>query len=219
MLRRLKLTEALCDYVCQISVRESNVLRRLREETARMPLAEMQVPPEQGQFLAFLVNLIGARLTLEIGVFTGYSTLWIASALPPGGMVVACDVNKEWSAIAHRYWCEAGLAGRIEFRLGPAVETMDQLLSESHADNFDFVFIDADKVNYIEYYERALRLVRRGGLIAIDNVLRSGEVIDPSITEPGTIAIRALNERMQADERILMSMLPIADGLTLAIKR
>jgi predicted O-methyltransferase YrrM len=219
MLERIHLTQPLCDYMLGVSLRESETLRRLREETSRLPLAEMQIPPEQGQFLAFLVQLLGARRTLEIGVFTGYSTLWTASALPPDGLVIACDISEEWTAIARRYWHEAGLGSRIELRLGPALATLDLLLRESQAETFDFVFIDGDKENYLGYYELALRLVRPGGVIAIDNVLRSGEVLDPTITEPGTVAIRALNRRLADDDRITLSLLPIADGLTLAMKR
>ena len=219
MLGRLQLTDALYEYVHAVSVKESDVLRRLREETAPMPLAVMQIPPEQGQFLAFLVQLIGARRTIEVGVFTGYSTLWTASALPPDGRVVALDTSEEWTAVARRYWREAGVSDRIELRLGPAADTLAELLSESRAGTFDFVFIDADKQNYVVYYEHALRLIRPGGVIAIDNVLRSGEVIDPSVTEEGTVAIRTLNERLSRDPRIVLSLLPIADGLTLAMKR
>lgn len=219
MLERIHLTQPLCEYMHGVSLRESETLRHLREETSRLPMAEMQIPPEQGQFLAFLVQLMGARRTLEIGVFTGYSTLWTASALPHDGLVVACDISEEWTAIARRYWYEAGLSNRIELRLGPALATMDLLLQESQAETFDFVFIDGDKENYPEYYERALRLVRPGGVIAIDNVLRSGEVIDSTIMEPGTVAIRALNQRLSHDDRIALSLLPIADGLTLAMKR
>jgi predicted O-methyltransferase YrrM len=182
-----------------------------------MPLAEMQIPPEQGQFLAFLVGLIAARRTLEIGVFTGYSTLWTASALPPDGIVIGCDTSDEWTSIARRYWREAGVSDRIELRLGPAIVTLNELL-QTHTESFDFIFIDADKENYGEYYDCAMQLVRPGGLIVIDNVLRSGEVIDPSITESGTVAIRALNERLRDDPRIVLCLLPMADGLSIAMK-
>jgi predicted O-methyltransferase YrrM len=182
-------------------------------------MAEMQIPAEQGQFLHLLVQLIGAKKTIEVGVFTGYSTLWTAMALPEDGYVVACDTSEEWTAIAQRYWKEAGVAHKIDLRLAPATQTLDHLLAESYANSFDFAFIDADKENYLNYYERALQLVRPGGLIAIDNVLRSGEVIDPAIQEPGTVAIRELNRRLRDDQRITLSMLPLADGLTLALKR
>jgi caffeoyl-CoA O-methyltransferase len=216
--RRLDYGDALHQYIHYVSLRESETLRRLREETANMPLAEMQIPPEEGQFLALLVQLVGARRTLEIGVFTGYSTLWIASALPPDGLVLACDISVEWTSIARRYWCEAGLSDRIELRLGPAENTLADLLRGS-AENFDFVFIDADKPNYGHYYDCALQLLRPGGVLAIDNTLRSGEVIDSAATDPGTVAIKVLNERMRNDKRIAFSLLPIGDGLTVAMKR
>ena len=219
MLNRLDLTTALSDYIYNVSVREPEVLQQLRKETALMPLAEMQIPPEQGQFFAFLVQLIGARRTLEIGVFTGYSTLWTALALPHDGLVVACETNEEWASIARRYWRQAGLSDRIELRMGPAMDTLADMLRQSQDNSFDFVFIDADKGNYGLYYESALQLVRPGGVIAIDNTLRSGEVVDPSSAESGTVAIRALNERLSHDERIVLSLLPIADGVTLAMKR
>jgi predicted O-methyltransferase YrrM len=219
MLERIKLNPQLIDYLFDVSLRETDVLRRLREETAALPMAEMQIPAEQGQFLHLLVQLIGAKKTIEVGVFTGYSTLWTAMALPEDGYVVACDTSEEWTAIAQRYWKEAGVAHKIDLRLAPATQTLDHLLAESYANSFDFAFIDADKENYLNYYERALQLVRPGGLIAIDNVLRSGEVIDPAIQEPGTVAIRELNRRLRDDQRITLSMLPLADGLTLALKR
>lgn len=219
MLERIKLDDELCNYMLQTSLRESPVLRSLREETALLPLAEMQIPPEQGQFLALLVQLIGARRTLEVGVFTGYSTLWTASALPGDGTVVACDISEEWTSIASRYWREARVEERIDLRLGPALQTLDELLRESPVHPFDFAFIDADKENCVEYYERTLELVRPGGLIVVDNVFRAGEVIDRSITEAGTAAIRNLNERLHTDPRIELTMLPVSDGLTLVMKR
>ena len=218
MLKRIQLNDALCVYLLSVSVRESDVARRLREETAALPLARMQIPPEQGQFLAFLVGLMGARRTLEVGVFTGYSALWTAGALPSDGRLVACDVSEEWTSVARRYWQQAGIDDRIELRLGPAADTLRQLLAEGQVDAFDFAFLDADKENILDYYELALQLVRPNGVIAIDNVLLAGEVIDPAMTEPSTVAIRALNERMHGDKRISLSMVPIADGLTLARK-
>jgi predicted O-methyltransferase YrrM len=219
MLNRTVITPALYDYLFAVSLREPDVLRRLREVTSAMPESEMLVPAEQGQFLNLLVELIGAKKTLEVGVFTGYSALWTALALPDDGLLVGCDINEEWAAIGRAYWREAGVEHKIQMRLGPAVATLDCLLRESQANTFDFAFLDADKVSYLDYYERILQLVRPGGLIAIDNVLRSGEVLDPTIDEPGTVAIRALNEKLHHDERIKLSMLPIADGLTLGIKR
>lgn len=184
-----------------------------------MPEAEMLIPPEQGQFLNLLVQAIGARKTLEVGVFTGYSALWTALGLPADGLLVGCDINESWAGIAERYWREAGVSDRVDMRLGPAIETLDCMLRDSQGGTFDFIFIDADKASYVEYYERALRLIRPGGLIAIDNVLRSGEVLDPKIDEPGTVAVRKLNEMLHHDERIVLSMLPIADGINLAIRR
>ena len=217
--RTLSMTDALYDYLLAVSSREPEILRRLREETARLPNAGMQIGPEQGQFMALLVQLLGARRTLEVGVFTGYSSLAVALALPPSGRIVACDVSEEWTAIARRYWAEAGVAGKIELRLGPAVETLDALLADGQADGFDFAFIDADKENYDNYYERALRLVRPGGLIAIDNVLWSGHVADPEAQGESLAAIRALNAKLHGDERVTLSLVPIGDGLTLALRR
>jgi predicted O-methyltransferase YrrM len=219
MLDRIKMTPALYAYLIDMSLHEPDVLRRLREETSRMPLANMLIPPEQGQLMNLLIQAIGARKTLELGVFTGYSALWTALALPPDGVLIACDVSKEWTDIAKRYWREAGVSDKIDLRLGPALKTLDGMLRESQAGTFDFIFMDADKENYVAYYERALQLVRPGGLIAIDNVLWSGKVIDPQIREPETLALKDLNERLREDDRVLLSMLPVADGLTLALKR
>ncbi len=179
----------------------------------------MQIAPEQGQFMALLIQLIGATKTLEIGVFTGYSSLCVALTLPPTGKIVACDVSEEFTAIARRYWQTAGVADKIDLRLAPALETLDQLLASGQAETFDFAFIDADKENYDRYYERSLQLVRPGGLIAIDNVLWSGEVADPQVHDNNTLAIRALNDKLHHDERVTLSLVPIADGLTLALKR
>lgn len=218
MLDRTVITPALYDYLFSVSLREPDVLRRLREETSKMPEAEMLIPPEQGQFLNLLVQLIGARKTLELGVFTGYSALWTALGLGRDGLLIGCDLNKQWAAIARRYWQEAGVDSRIELRLGPAVETLNRLLQESQAETFDFAFIDADKANYNQYYELVLELVRPGGLIVLDNMLRSGEVLDPNSTEAGTVAVKALNEKLGKDRRIVLSMLPIADGVSLAMK-
>jgi caffeoyl-CoA O-methyltransferase len=218
MLKRIQLTEVLCSYLVDVSVRETDVLRRLRKETAALPLATMQIPPEEGQFLSFLVRLMGARRTLEVGVFTGYSTLWTAAALPPDGRLVACDISEEWTSIARRYWREAGVDHQIELRIGPAADVMQQLLREAQADSFDFVFIDADKEQILEYYELALKLVRPNGVIAIDNVLYEGEVADPAFTAAAPAAVRALNERLHDDPRIALSLVPIADGVTLAMK-
>lgn len=217
--RTLQMTDELYRYLLSVSLREIDVLKRLREETAGLTGAGMQISPEQGQFMTFLVRLMGAERTLEVGVFTGYSTLCTALALPKTGNVVACDVSEEWTAIARRYWREAGVDDRIDLRLAPAVETLDTLLAEGREDSFDFAFIDADKENYLNYYQRALALVRRGGVIAIDNVLWGGSVCDAEDTDPSTVAIRELNQVLHRDERVDLTLLPIGDGLTLASKR
>jgi len=178
----------------------------------------MQISPEQGQFMALLVQLMGAKKTLEVGVFTGYSSLIVALALPPSGKVVACDVSEEYTAIARRYWQQAGVADKIDLHIAPAMDTLDRLLANGEAETFDFAFIDADKSSYDGYYERALQLVRPGGLIAIDNVLWSGRVADPKVQDNRTKTIRALNQKLHQDSRITLSLVPIADGLTLALK-
>lgn len=217
--KTIPLTDALYGYLLDVSLRETDVQRRLRDETAQHPESTMQIAPEQGQFMALLVKLMRAEKTLEVGVFTGYSSLAVALALPPAGQIVACDVSEEYTTVAHRYWEEAGMAHKIDLRIGPAVETLDALLDLGHAGTFDFAFIDADKTNYDAYYERSLRLLRPGGLVAIDNVLRGGRVIDHGVQDAGTRAIRALNEKLSDDDRIDLSLVPIADGLTLALKR
>jgi len=213
------MTDALLRYLRDCSVQETDVMRRLRERTAEMPDARMQISPEQGQFMRLLVELLGARQALEIGVFTGYSALWVAGALPAEGRLVACDVNREWTDIARQHWDEAGLAPRIELRLGAAATTLDALLAAGAADAFDFAFIDADKARYDAYYERCLRLVRSGGLIAIDNALWSGRVADPSAQDEDTAAIRALTLKTRDDPRVSASLVPIGDGLLLCRRR
>jgi caffeoyl-CoA O-methyltransferase len=213
------LTDELYQYLLDVSVREPDVLRRLREETAELEDASMQIGPEQGQLMALLVEMLGARRTLEVGTFTGYSALVVALALPEDGRVVACDVSEEWTRIARRYWTEAGVAHKIDLRLGPAAATLDTLLEEGRVGTFDFAFVDADKTNIRLYYEKALALVRAGGVIAIDNVLWSGKVIDPGEKDADTEAIRALNAALTYDERVTLSLVPIGDGLTLARKR
>jgi predicted O-methyltransferase YrrM len=212
-------TEDLTAYVRSVSLREPEVLTRLREETAKLPNAIMQISPEQGQFMGMLIRLLGAKLTLEVGVFTGYSSISVALALPDDGRIIACDVSAEYTSVARRYWREAGVERKVDIRLAPAVETLDGLLKEGKAGAFDFAFIDADKDNYDRYYERALKLLRPGGLIAIDNVLWHGKVMDDSIQDADTRAIRALNEKLHGDERVWLSLLTIGDGLTLACKR
>ena len=219
MSRHFAFDERTYQYLIKTSVRETDVARRLREETQELPQAQMQIGPDQGQFLQLLVQLIQAKKTLEVGVFTGYSSLWVAMGLPDDGRMVACDVSEEYTSVARRYWKEAGVDHKIDLQLRPALETLDGLLGKAEADTFDFAFIDADKSNYDNYYERALRLVRRGGLIAIDNTIWSGRVADPAETDSDTVAIRKLNEKLRDDERIALSMLTIGDGLTLAMKR
>ena len=217
--KTISVDAALYDYLLAVSLREAPVLRRLRDRTLRLPQAHMQISPEQGQFLALLVRLTGARRILEIGTFTGYSALAMALALPEEGGIVACDISEDWTRIAREAWAEAGVGERIDLRLAPALETLDALLVTGEAGRFDLAFIDADKENYKMYYERALALVRGGGLIAVDNVLWNGSVIDPAKTDPDTEAIRSFNAALAADARIDLSLVPIGDGLTLARKR
>lgn len=212
------LDPAVQQYILAHSLREPPLLRRLREETAGLPNARMQIPPEQGQFFALLVRLMRARKTFEVGVFTGYSSLSVALALPPDGKVLACDNNPEYTAIAKRYWREAGVADKIDLRLAPAIHTLEALLEDGQQDTFDFAFIDADKTGYDAYYEAALRLVRPEGIIALDNMLQSGQVLDPDEHGSDTIAIRNMNQKLASDERVLVSFLPIADGVTLAMR-
>ena len=215
----LPLDDRLYEYLLSVSLREPDVLRRLREETARHPEAAMQIAPEQGQFMGMLARLVGARKYLEVGVFTGYSALAVALALPFDGRVVALDISEEFTAVARRYWREAGVDQMIRLNLGPAIETLDRLLDDGEGDTFDFAFIDADKPNYAAYFERTLSLLRPGGLVTIDNVLWSGKVADPAIHDPDVDAIRSLNTALLSDERIDLSLLPLGDGLTLARKR
>ena len=215
----LGLNTQLYDYLQSVSLREPEILTQLRQETAQHPMAQMQIAPDQGQFMALLVQLIGAKKTLEVGVFTGYSSLVVALALPPEGKVVACDVSEEYTNIARRYWQQAGVADKIELHIAPAQETLKSLLAEGQAGTFDFAFIDADKSNYEIYYEHALELVRPGGLIIVDNVLWSGRVADPQVQDNRTKAIRSLNQKLHQDQRVTLSLVPIGDGLTLALKR
>ena len=217
--QHIELSRELWDYIRAMSLREPDVLRRLREETAPLPLARMQISPEQGQFMGLLTRLLGARMTIEVGVFTGYSLISVALALPDDGKIIASVVSEEWTSIARRYWVEAGVAHKIDLRLRPAVETLDALLAKGRAGSFDFAFIDADKSNYLNYYERCLELLRPGGLIAVDNVLWHGSVIDPAKQDEDTLAIRRFNLLVSEDERVWVSLLPLSDGLTLAMKR
>ncbi len=214
----LELDSKLFNYIQSVSLREPDILAQLREETSKMPGSIMQIAPEQGQFLALLIKLMGAKKTLDIGVFTGYSSLVVALALPEDGIVVACDVDKKATTVANRYWELAEVTHKIQFYLAPALQTLDRLIAAGESDTFDFAFIDADKRNYDNYYERALQLLRPGGLIAIDNVLWSGRVADESDIDKRTLAIRNFNQKLYQDSRVHISLLPIADGLTLARK-
>jgi len=217
--RSISLTDSLYDYLLSVSLREADLLRRLREETAADPQARMQIAPEQGQFMALLTRLMGARRCLEVGVFTGYSSLAIALALPDDGRIVACDVSEEWTSVARRYWAAAGVEHKIDLRLAPALDTLERLLTAGEAGTYDFAFLDADKENYLRYFEMLLELVRPGGLIVADNTLWSGRVADPANTEATTVTLRRFNEHLHRDERVDLSLVPVGDGLTLARKR
>ncbi|HUE25100.1 MAG TPA: class I SAM-dependent methyltransferase [Bryobacteraceae bacterium] len=209
----------LAAYIRSVSLREPDLLRRLREETAPRADASMQLSPEQGQFLGMLVRMTGATQALEVGVFTGLSSLHVALAMPAEGRLVACDVNAETTAVARRYWSEAGVADKIDLRIAPALETLDALLHDGAEESFDFAFVDADKENYQHYYERVLKLLRPGGLAAFDNVLWHGTVIDDAVQDKDTRAIREFNARLHVDDRVWLSLVAIGDGLTLALKR
>ena len=215
----LGLSKGLVDYLHKVGIRADDDLKRLREETAAHPKSMMQISPEQGQFMAMLIELIGARKSFEVGTFTGYSAMCVAKAMGPAGRVVALDVSEEFTAIARKHWAKAGIADRIDLRLAPAATSLAAMLARGEAESYDFAFIDADKTGYDTYYEFALKLVRKGGLIAIDNVLWSGAVADLTDTSEDTRALRALNEKIAADQRVSMCLVPISDGLTLARKR
>jgi caffeoyl-CoA O-methyltransferase len=214
----LGLSETLSAYLRRDGVREDADLAALREETQPMPMARMQISPEQGALMRLLIKLLGARNTLEVGVFTGYSAMVVAKAMGPGGRVVALDISKEWTDIARRHWEKAGIAERIDLRLAPAADSLKALIDQGRSGDFDFAFIDADKTGYDTYYEAALKLLRPGGLIAIDNVLWSGKVADPSDQTDDTLALRALNKKIHGDARVDATLVPIGDGLTLAMK-
>jgi caffeoyl-CoA O-methyltransferase len=217
--RRLQITDQIHRYLVDHSVREPDVLARLRDATASLPQAQMQIGPEQGQLMALLAKLVGAKRCIEVGVFTGYSSLAVALALPQDGRILACDVSEKWTAIARRFWREAGVEHKIELKLQPAVRTLEESLAAGEAGRYDFAFVDADKPAYATYYELLLQLLRPGGLMALDNTLWSGAVADPNEHEPNAVALRALNEKLHRDERIDLSLLPVGDGLTLARKR
>jgi caffeoyl-CoA O-methyltransferase len=213
-----QLTDPLAEYLRQVTLREPEPLQRLRESTEDHPRASMQTSPEQGQFLHVLTRILGARKTLEVGVFLGYSSTWVALALPSDGKIVACDVSEEYTTRARQTWREAGVEPKIELYIAPALETLDALIAEGRSGEFDFAFIDADKANYANYYERALALVRRGGVVAVDNVLWDGNVVDASIHDADTEAIRAFNRKLHADKRVALTLVPLGDGLTIACK-
>ena len=213
------LPEPLLNYVHAKGVREDAALRALREETSTLDMAIMQISPEQGQFLKVLTTMIGARRCIEVGVFTGYSTLCVAQAIGADGYVLACDVSEEWTAIGRRHWEQAGVAERIDLKLAPALETLDARIADGEAGQYDFAFIDANKEDYSNYYERCLTLLRAGGVVAIDNVLWSGNVANDDHQDDETRAIRAVNDLVAADDRVTACMIPISDGLTVAVKR
>lgn len=216
--RTLSLDDRTHEYLLSVSVDESDLLRELRAETAGDKFSVMQISPEQGQFMALLVKLTGAKRALEIGTFTGYSSICIANALPEDGELVCCDDSDEWTSMARKYWKRAGLQDKITFYLQPASITLQTLLDDSAVGSFDFIFVDADKQNYPLYYEQSLKLLRKGGLLAVDNTLWSGSVADPEDMKPGTRAIRRFNEMVKNDNRVTKSLVPIGDGLTLIVK-
>ena len=217
--RTIAITESIYQYLCDHSLREDKVLVDLRNYTFSMEERVMQIAPKQGQFMQILVKLIGAKNTIEVGVFTGYSSLAIALALPEDGRIVACDVNPQYTSVAEKFWVSGGVREKIDLRIGPAKDTLSELINDGLTGTFDFAFIDADKVNYNHYFERCLELIRPGGLITIDNVLWGGTVSNDSINDVDTNSIRALNDKLHQDERIELSLVPIGDGLTLAMKR
>jgi predicted O-methyltransferase YrrM len=218
-LRSIGLSEAVHGYLCEATLREPALLKQLRDETAQLPQANMQIAPEQGQFMALLTELLDARRVLEVGVFTGYSSLSVALALPDDGHLVACDISEEWTRIARRYWEQAGVAHKIDLRLGPGVASLDALLANGEASTYDFAFLDADKESYVAYKDQCLELIRPGGLLAFDNALWNGDVADPQKTDAATEAIRDVTRQLRDDPRVSLSLVPIGDGLLLARKR
>ncbi len=217
--RTLPIDNQIYSYLLSVSLREPEVLKCLRDATAKDSMSNMQIAPEQGQFMALLMELMGVKSAIEIGTYTGYSSLWVAMSMPKDGRLICCDTNKQWTTVAQHYWALAGVENKIELRLAPALETLDALLSEGQEGHFDFAFIDADKENYLNYYDRCLQLLRPGGLIAVDNTLWDGSVADHKNNEPTTQAIRSFNQRIYRDNRIALALVPIGDGLTLARKR
>lgn len=216
--RPTPVTDSLYEYVLSVGLREPEAFRALREDTAKLPDAEWQIAPEQGPFLAMLVQLLGAKKCLEVGTFTGYSAAWVASVLPADGKIVCCELNPDFAAVAKKHWDAAGLSGKIDLRMGRALDTLTRLVATGETGTFDYAFIDADKGQYNLYYERCLMLLRPGGVIAVDNTMWDGKVADPKVTDADTVAIRALNQKLFKDTRVSLSFLPFADGLTLARK-
>ena len=217
--RTLQLTEPVRDYLVRVGVREPALLAELRAETEQLPQSNMQICPEQGALTAMLTRLMGAERVLEVGTFTGYSSVAMALALPESGRITCCDLSDEWTRIARRYWERAGVADKVELRLGPAVETLDLLLAEGRAGLYDLAFVDADKESYLAYHERCLQLLRPGGAVLYDNVLWGGSVLDDDDDRASTVAIRELNEALAADDRIDLVMVPVGDGLTICRRR
>ena len=213
------LNNELRKYMLDVSFKDDKISRQLREETLTLKEAQMQISPEQGALLSILTKILNAKKTLDIGVFTGYSSLVVAREIPNDGLVVACDTSIEWTSIAKKYWKLAGVDNKVDLHLAPAIETLEKLIEDGQASTYDLSFIDADKINYQSYYEYSLTLVKPGGIIAVDNVLWSGQVIDESDSEPATRAIRSFNEKLYQDDRVSISMVPIGDGLTLAYKK
>jgi len=216
--RTLSIDDRTYDYLCDVSINEPDLLRQLREETSQLEYSVMQISPEQGQFMSLLIKMMAAKRAIEIGTFTGYSSICVASAMPEEGRLICCDISPQWTSIAEKYWALAGLEEKIELYTQPAELTLQKLLDDGAEKTFDFIFIDADKQNYISYYEMALRLLRKGGIIAVDNTLWSGAVADPENIEPGTRAIRRFNDMLKEDTRVSSSLLTIGDGLTLILK-
>ena len=216
--RTLSIDDRIYDYLCDVSINEPELLRQLREETAQIEYSVMQISPEQGQFMSLLIKLMGAKRAIEIGTFTGYSSICVASAMPEDGKLICCDISPQWTDMAEKYWALAGLENKIDLHIQPAEQTLQMLIDDGAEKSFDFIFIDADKQNYVMYYEMALRLLRKGGIIAIDNTLWSGAVADPDNIEPGTRAIRRFNDMLKDDDRVSQSLLTIGDGLTLILK-
>jgi len=214
----LTLNDKVYQYILDVSLREPELFQQLRDETSKLSSSVMQISPDQGQFMAFLAKLINAKRAIEIGVYTGYSAMVVANALPDDGELIACDINEEWTTLAKTYWEKAGLSHKIKLKIAPANETLDQLIQDGEENKFDFAFIDADKTGYDQYYEKCLKLIRPGGLIVIDNILQGNRVVDESNQDKATIALRELNKKLLIDERVDISLLPVRDGLTLARK-